>query len=74
MSTIIQRRRNKIQTIKEENKWITVEKNIEDYFLRNFKELFTSSHPSFNQRLNSLGNQYVNETENMELIQIPEKR
>lgn len=71
MSTFISRRRNKIDTIIEGLKRIEDDKDIGEYFARNFEDLFSSSFPSFDDNFASLGTKYVTDNENSELSKIP---
>lgn len=71
MSTIIRRRRNNIETMKEGTNWIGDEKGIGEYFAKNFVDLFSSSFPSIDDRFASLGTKYIADNENKKLSRIP---
>lgn len=59
--------------IKEDNVWIQDQMAINEYFIRNFKELYQSSCPILLDEIDSLGQKIVTEQENEELLRIPSK-
>lgn len=63
--------KNRITTIKEGDIWIQDQKAINDYFIRNFKELYQSSYPCLSNEIDSLGQKMVTNHENEELLRIP---
>lgn len=73
MSTFF-RRRNIIQAIKEGNNQIFEEKDIGEYFLKNFKELYTSSFPSLDEGLDNIGTFYITDVGNLEINCIPKEK
>lgn len=70
ISTLIQRR-NIILVIKDRGDWIQEEDGITEYFIKQFKELFTTSNPVFTEEITDLENKIVTEKESLELAEIP---
>lgn len=73
MSIVIRRQRNKIDSIREGNEWISEEGNIADYFGFKFEELFSSNHPMPPGDLDELLHEDISELENDLLTKIPTK-
>lgn len=70
-STMIWRRRNFISTIKVGQEWKTSKQQIAEYFINQFKELYTSSLPTILENLKGLVQEAITEEENEELLTIP---
>ncbi|PKI72827.1 hypothetical protein CRG98_006807 [Punica granatum] len=60
-----------VDDIGEEGRWIEDPKGIGDYFLKNFKDLFTSTSPSFLEDLEGLVEHIITNEENTFLISYP---
>ncbi|PKI72568.1 hypothetical protein CRG98_006945 [Punica granatum] len=72
LSTIIRQRSNHIAAIKDnEREWKHDHEGIGNYFLKNFQELFNTSHPHIPEDLEGLINPTILDIENANLIQIP---
>ena len=68
-STIIRRRKNNIAEIKLENgNHIYEKEDIEKYFERHFKELYSSSNPNLPRDLENLISPYIEPEENEDLM------
>ncbi|PKI45054.1 hypothetical protein CRG98_034555 [Punica granatum] len=75
LSTIIRRRSNNIAAIKDNNgDWCHDYDGIGNYFLRNFQDLFYTSHPSIPEDLEGLITPIITRTENESLICIPDDK
>jgi hypothetical protein len=71
-STLIRHRRNYISQLQTQNGgWITDRANFGNYFVNNFKTLFTSSNQVFSQELLDLFNPVILELDNNLLCAIP---
>lgn len=51
--------------------WLFDDKEIVDYFIIEFKQLYTSSRPHILDRLEGLGEEEVTVDENLSLIELP---
>ncbi|PKI42454.1 hypothetical protein CRG98_037127, partial [Punica granatum] len=72
LSTIIRRRTNHIAAVKGEgNQWIEDPESIGDYFLKNLKDLFTSTSPTFPKDLEGLVEPIITTEENILPTSIP---
>uniref|UniRef100_A0A803QG19 Reverse transcriptase domain-containing protein n=1 Tax=Cannabis sativa TaxID=3483 RepID=A0A803QG19_CANSA len=69
-STMIQRRRNNIQAIKDGSRWIFERKEMSDYFIRNFSALFESQHPCIEDDFDTLFEGQVTEEDNVDLCRV----
>ncbi|PKI49597.1 hypothetical protein CRG98_029987 [Punica granatum] len=73
LSTVIRRNSNHITAIKANNgDWCQDYEGIGNYFLRNFQELFATSHPEIPDDLEGLVSQVITDSENESLIRIPD--
>lgn len=72
-SMLVKRRRNKIDAIHEESKWLVKEEKIVGYFRDKFEELFSSSFLNFSSDLDNLLSENITDEENNELQRIPSK-
>ena len=72
-STLVRRRRNKIVKIKAGKDWIQGKEEIKNYFLREFKELFSSDMHVIHDDLEGLAEQRILEEDNCALLRIPLK-
>ncbi|KAF3434757.1 hypothetical protein FNV43_RR21842 [Rhamnella rubrinervis] len=66
-----QKKRNRIEVVKLEDKWVTERKGIEDYFLTEFTKLFTSEVPQLLGNLQALIQPCISELDNEELLTVP---
>lgn len=72
LSTIIQRRHNNIDAIKDENgTWITSSNHIRQHLLQSFKSQFEEEEVSFPEHLGDLVQRCIFEAENLILRSIP---
>ena len=72
LSTIIRRKRNSIDAIKDDHgAWITEKKEIREMFLNKFEELFVEEDVDFPEDLENLVTQSISESENESLCQLP---
>lgn len=58
-------------SIKDDNGWIQDQRGINDYFLKNFKDLYQSSNPTLSDEIISLGKNLVTDQENADILIIP---
>ncbi|PKI47653.1 hypothetical protein CRG98_031939 [Punica granatum] len=73
LSTVIRRSSNHIAAIKDNNgEWTQDHQGIGNYFLRNFQELFNTSHPDILDDLEELVSQVITQSENDSLTRTPE--
>jgi hypothetical protein len=71
-STLIRRRRNSISLLQTLNGgWIIDRADIGNYFVTNFKNMFSSTNPAFSQELLDLFNPFISELDNNLLCGIP---
>ncbi|OWM90959.1 hypothetical protein CDL15_Pgr019271 [Punica granatum] len=69
LSTVIRSSSNHIVAIKDSNmEWSQDYEGIENYFLRNFQELFNTSHPTIPEDMEGLFSQIITESDNENLI------
>ena len=72
LSTIIRRRRNSIDAIKNDSgEWITDRREIQKHFVEKFKTLFNEEEVDFPENLDNLITPCITEEENTELCRIP---
>jgi hypothetical protein len=72
LSTIIRRRRNSIDAVRNHlGSWITEKKEINEFFLENFKQVFTEEEVDFPVDLENLIQPSISIEENTELCTIP---
>ena len=72
LSTIIRRRRNSIDAIKNDSgEWITDRREIQKHFVEKFKTLFNEEEVDFPKNLDNLITPCITEEENTELCRIP---
>ena len=72
LSTIIRRKRNSIDAMRDENgSWITEGNSIKNTFLNYFKNLFQQSESDFPPHFEQLVLPCITEDENVELCRIP---
>ena len=71
LSTLIRRRRNSVQEIKlEDGSWIDDGKDIQKYFIENFKALYQTSSPNILKNLEDLIEPSISNIENEELCRV----
>ena len=71
-STIIRRRRNSIDSIKNDfGEWITDRREIQKHFVGKFKTLFNEEEVVFPENLDNLITPCITEEENIELCKVP---
>jgi hypothetical protein len=74
-STIIQRKRNLIEAIKDDSwEWILDGKNIRQHLVSKFKELFIKEEVSFPEDLGNLIELVISDAENVDICSIPTQR
>ena len=74
LSTLVWRRRNRIEEIKlEDGSWIINKFDIQSYFEKNFKTLYHTSDPQVPRDLENLIAPCISEEENRELCRIPSR-
>ena len=74
LSTLVQRRRNRIKEIKlEDGSWINNRSDIQSYFEENFKTLYRTSEPHVPRDLENLIAPCISEEVNLELCRIPSR-
>lgn len=71
-SILIRRRRNHIVVVKHEDKWLINRKDIVEYFIGEFLELFSTTEPSIPLDLEGLVSPCTTEEENNNLMSIPQ--
>lgn len=71
LSTVIRRRRNRINAIKDGQKWLFEEHAIANYFETNFEELFSSDYSNHSPDIEDLISPCITEEENNFLSKIP---
>lgn len=70
LSTVIRRRRNRIEAIKDATTWIQKEAKIYKYFKEKFEELFTSSSPNLSHEIDELIPKCIMEEDNLFLNRV----
>lgn len=71
LSTLIQRRHNKILAIKHKGDWIQEEDRIANHFIEQFEDLFKSNNPTYLEEIKEIGAKVVTKKDNRELLKIP---
>jgi hypothetical protein len=72
LSTIVRRRRNNISEIKlEDGSRLLERKEIENYFMEKFKDLYSSENPHVPEELARLFRKEISDEENVELCRVP---
>ena len=72
MSTIIRRRKNAIDFLKNDNnEWLSDRSDIGSCFVQFFQDLFTSSNPQFPDNLDNLISPVITDEDNLLLCAIP---
>lgn len=61
-------KRNRILEVKEGDMWIQDQRGIKDNFSKHFKELFQSSLPKIPEEFKELGQKYVTNQDNLDLL------
>ncbi|PKI31207.1 hypothetical protein CRG98_048402, partial [Punica granatum] len=73
LSTVVRRSSNRIAAIKDNNgDWVQDYQGMGNYFLKNFQELFNTSHPDIPDDMEELINQVISQEENESLTRIPD--